>query len=84
MRKTYSKPEIMFEDFTLCANIAAGCEKKVNNPSQYACGVPMTGGETVFSDTICDYTPGSLGQADDQWDGFCYHHPTENANLFNS
>lgn len=84
MKKTYSKPEIMFEDFTLAVNIAAGCEKKINNPSQGACGVPTSSGETIFTDAVCDYTPGFYGQAEDQWDGFCYHVPSEGSNIFNS
>ena len=37
MRKAYSKPQIMFEDFTLSTNIAAGCEVKTNTPSQMQC-----------------------------------------------
>ena len=84
MKKTYSKPRIMFEDFTLSTNIAAGCEGIVGNPSKDACVVQGTGGINIFDDSIslCDFTPGGIG--DTYWDQFCYNIPTEERNLFNS
>ena len=46
MKKAYSKPDIVFEDFSLSTNIAAGCEE---NPSLYTetvntCGVKWAAG----------------------------------------
>ena len=87
MKKNYQKPEILFEDFSLSSSIAAGCERIVGNPSKGTCALQGTGGINVFTssmDEVCDYTPGSFGQPEDEYDGFCYHVPTEYNNLFNS
>ena len=86
MKKTYSKPDIFFEDFTLSTNIAGDCEGIVGNPSKDACAVVGTGGINMFSGTLsfCDFKPEDLGGKTDEWDGNCYHNPTEYNNLFNS
>ena len=86
MRKAYSKPEIMFEDFTLSTNIASGCETIVDNPSKGSCAISGSGGINVFDGTIpaCEYTPGDMGTADDTYDGACYHVPSDSSSLFNS
>lgn len=87
MKKTYSKPEILFEDFTMSTNIATGCEGTVGNPAKGTCAVVGTGNIAVFTGTIsaCDFTPTEVGgKNDDEWDGFCYHVSTEYNNLFNS
>jgi len=86
MKKTYSKPEILFEDFSASTSIAVNCEGIVGNPSKGTCAVLGTGGIAMFDGSIraCDYTPEGMGGAADQWDGFCYHVPTEYNNLFNS
>lgn len=83
MKKTYSKPEIMFENFSLSTNIAAGCELTTNLPSVNECGYPTRGGN-VFLVTItgCTYTPPE--DSDDMYNGFCYHTPAETNNLFSS
>ena len=81
MKKLYSKPEIMFEDFTLTENIAAGCEEKISTHTKGRCHYESTGGIRAFTESIsgCDFKPD-----DGMWNGFCYHNPTEDANLFNS
>lgn len=81
MKKAYSKPQILFESFALSTSIAGDCEKMVGNPSRGTCGLPGTGGLTVYLDTVsgCDFT-----QDDGAGDGFCYHAPTDLNNLFNS
>lgn len=87
MKKIYSKPEIMFEDFTLSENIAGDCEgEPVGNPTRGSCAIIGTGRQAIFSDRVsaCDFTPTELGGTDDMWDGLCYHVPTEYSNLFNS
>ena len=63
MKKTYSKPDIFFEDFTLSTNIAGDCEGIVGNPSKDACAVVGTGGINMFSGTLsfCDFKPEDLG-----------------------
>ena len=86
MKKKYTKPQIIIEDFSLVTNIAANCEGKVNNASKGTCAVIGTGDIYMFDGNVsqCDYKPEDLGGEADEWDGFCYHVPTEYNNLFNS
>lgn len=92
MKKTYSKPDIFFEDFSLSTSIAAGCEEK---PSVYAadvrpCGVKWDAGIYVFTETMygCNIkavsgkTENNL--VDSQNNALCYHNPSENYNVFYS
>lgn len=83
MRKTYLKPEIVFEDFSLCENIAAGCEIIVPAPRSGQCGYAYEGGggATLFVD---DTTGCSDHMPDSESNGFCYHVPIQSNNLFNS
>ena len=86
MKKAYQKPEIMFENFTLSTNIAGDCEgEPVNNATRGTCGVPGSGGDFLFSEKVsgCTLDWELLNGADD-YNGFCYHNPTEYNNLFNS
>ena len=41
MKKIYSKPEIMFDSFTLTTNIAAGCGKKIDTHVNGVCGLEL-------------------------------------------
>ena len=87
MKKEYCKPIVVFENFSLSTNIAGTCESIVGNPSKGTCAVLGTGGINVFDSTVgdvCVFTPVDLGGKTDEWDGFCYHVPTEYNNLFNS
>ena len=86
MKSIYISPEIVYEDFSLSTNIAGNCESIVGNPTQGTCAVQGTGGVAVFDGTVsaCVFTPGSFGQPEDKWDGFCYHVPIESQSLFNS
>jgi hypothetical protein len=87
MKKEYSKPIVVFENFSLSTNIAGTCESIVGNPSKGTCAVLGTGGIAVFTSEmsgICFFTPTDMGGEEDKWDGFCYHVPTEYNNLFNS
>ena len=87
MKKKYEKPQILIENFSLSTTIAGGCESKVNTPTKGACAIKATGGINIFNAdmvNVCDYTPGSFGKPEDQWDGFCYHVPVDTANIFNS
>ena len=88
MKKKYTKPYVMFEDFSLNTSIAGTCESIVNNSAKGSCAVIGTGGIAMFDEEVlnnaCEFTPTGMGGAADQWDGFCYHVPTEYNNLFNS
>ena len=86
MKKTYAKPEIVFENFTLSENIAGDCESIVGNPSKGSCAVIGSGGIPMFNGDVsaCDFTPEDNGSTADMWDGYCYHVPSDDKNLFNS
>lgn len=85
MKKTYTKPEIVFESFDLCTSIATGCELIIDNPSANQCGYPYEGGfgETMFTEAVGSAVC-NLAVDDDKDNGFCYHIPIESNNLFNS
>lgn len=86
MKKTYVKPEILFEDFTLSTNIAGDCGSPTKTPSSNQCGVEMTGFGYVFLVDITgckDYqVPPELDGI--QFDKICYDVPSSSNSLFNS
>lgn len=84
MKREYTKPIVVFEDFTLSTNIAGDCEVKTNLQNKDGCGwVPhdrWTLGVIFASATTgCEITPSDAG-----YDTLCYHVPSESYNLFNS
>lgn len=84
MKKTYSKPQIMFEDFTLCTNIAAGCayvEDVLPVQDQVGCGVKVGPDATdvIFTDGLCYY-----GFDDGSYNNLCYYVPNSSTVLFGS
>ena len=85
MKKTYTKPEIFFESFSLSTNIASNCEHPFTLASKGVCGIPD---ENDLPMDIFDPSLGGScqvqGGSGAMYDGFCYHVPTENDNLFNS
>lgn len=87
MKKEYTKPQIIIENFTLSTNLAADCEKPFTGQAQFMCAIASESnpGITIFNanldDSACEYN----GDGNkDTYDGFCYHVPTENNQLFNS
>ena len=84
MKKLYEKPEIVFECFSVSNNIAAGCEKIVGLPSVDVCGIPSsTPGMSVFAD-VTGSSCTIPGNGSEGYDGYCYHNPSTDQNLFNS
>lgn len=83
MKKQYEKPEIMFEDFSLSTNIAAGCELKTTVQGENQCGYPMREGTVFLSkETGCTYTPPQDSDGNYSYNGVCYHTPSDANNLF--
>ena len=84
MKKKYTKPEIMFEDFSLNNAITAGCEKiatAVENACAYVVETDY-GTYKVFTDSlvgICD-----TYKQDGAYQGICYHVPSSANNVFTS
>lgn len=86
MRKTYSKPDIVFEGFALSTNIAADCEVKIEGSTGGTCGLKF-GDLVIFvaEYTGCNSNDNVVVEGDDgNYNGICYHVPTGDKNLFNS
>ena len=83
MKRTYEKPDIIFEDFSLSTNIAGDCDTDTNVQSQNNCGMFFEGLGNVFLTGMggCD---GFQVEIDGAFNGICYHVPDGNNNLFNS
>ena len=81
MKKTYSKPDILFDNFTMTTSIAA-CEVEATF-SRGVCGVEMTNSMTIFTDAVngCNW---KVEDADASFDFLCYHVPSDNNNVFGS
>ncbi len=88
MKKKYSRPDIAFESFSLSTSIAGNCELKTDTKGGGECSYPMDGLGNLFLTTMeaCNGA-GNTPITDEQsltFNGFCYHVPVENSNLFNS
>ena len=81
MKKQYTKPDILFEDFALSTSIAAGCDVKIDTQAERHCGM-LSGGTFVFIEGVSGcrkkVVDGSIN------DGLCYDVPLETNDLFNS
>lgn len=83
MKKIYSKPDIVFESFSLFTSIAAPCKIRNWQPTQGTCAFDIAG-EKVFLADVNGCTNGGLVIQIDGSNGICYHVPTAAAALFNS
>ncbi len=79
MKKTYSKPEILFEDFSLSTSIAK-CDVTTNF-AKNQCGFywPVEGNIFVSGVSVCEAVV-----EDDGSSGYCYHVPFDDSQLFAS
>jgi hypothetical protein len=79
MKKIYSKPDVLFDSFSLCSSIAS-CEVEATFRRD-VCGVEMAIGVIMFTDSTgsCNWK-----QEDGEYDGLCYHVPLEAYNVFSS
>lgn len=86
MKKSYTKPQIVFESFVLSTNIAGDCEVKTHVPNNTTCGYKPEGlNYKIFIATISECAAeGNMVVDDDAANGFCYHVPIESNTLFNS
>lgn len=86
MKRKYSKPEIIFENFSLNTNIAGDCETITELATVGICGIKYDDLEG-FEEEIVYLTSVSgctLHEDDGDYNNVCYHNPTEYRNLFNS
>lgn len=79
MKKAYTKPEIIFDDFSLATTIAAGCDNIAKLPSYNVCYVQYGPMKLFLSGVSACVDPVADGEH-----GYCYHNPTDFTNLFNS
>ncbi len=86
MKKTYEKPAIVFEDFVMSTNIAAGCEIKIDTQNSGTCGYAYEGGggQTMFTASVGMSVCNIPVDDDDKKNGFCYDIPIQSNNIFNS
>ena len=82
MKKKYSKPDIMYEDFTPSTSIAAGCTYEAD-AALYACGIEYDSW-TLFSSNLGDVCSLPVENVGGQWDEVCYHNPSIGNNVFTS
>lgn len=81
MKKTYGKPDIVYENFSMSTNIAAGCEVKANY-NDNICGVRWAEGTlSIFTDMAFGCTTKVMDGSGD-YNGLCYHNPTSANNVF--
>ncbi|MBQ9762697.1 MAG: hypothetical protein IJV82_06450 [Oscillospiraceae bacterium] len=87
MKKTYSKPDIAFESFSLATNIAVGgCTNVAGNFAPGDCAINFAG-RFVFLDGVAGcMTEGAKVVEDGSpiANYLCYHVPTERTSVFNS
>ena len=81
MKKEYTKPMAIVEDFSLQTSIAAGCKETAPLPTEGQCGYPIPGIGNVFVSGVagCTYTA-----QDGAYNSPCYHVPSQDNILFNS
>lgn len=86
MRKTYEKPIIVFESFKMSTNIAAGCQltNVTLSSGVHGCGYQV--GDGRFDNTVVFTSAMECMTTEDDGDynGICYHVPTDGHSLFTS
>ena len=80
MKKTYAKPQIVFESFQLTANIAGDCNIRPNITNEATCGYNDNGWIVFQNDAVCNVLAGPDGKHN----GLCYHVPTGDISVFTS
>lgn len=82
MKKVYTKPVIVFEDFSLNTSIAEDCENITTTTGYGKCGFEF-GGDVLFTNTVTDCTD-NWTVDDGDFNGICYYTPTADNNVFTS
>lgn len=92
MKKYYGKPDIYFDNFTMCTSIAGNCDVITNTSGGGVCGLEETDTITIFTNgvTACTFKVGN-STVDAEYNGICYDVPIGNitttpgeGSLFNS
>ena len=82
MKKTYTKPEIMFESFSFSTNIAGDCGILNGTSAEDVCGYLDYGGDMIFLTGV----HGCVIQIEQDAPNskICYHNPSDLNRLFTS
>ena len=80
MKKTYAKPQIVFESFQLTANIAGDCNTRPNSTNEATCGYNDNGWIVFQNSAVCNVLAGPDGN----YNRLCYHVPTGDISVFTS
>lgn len=83
MKRAYVKPQILFENFALSTNIASGCGVISDLQSSGTCGYNFSG-LMVFLSGLSGCGDIEIDPDMGDFNGICYHVPTETNSLFNS
>lgn len=83
MKKTYEKPEILFESFIMSTNIAAGCKftNVTFSSGVFGCGYNDERAQKVVFTTEMGCT---TKEDDGEYNTICYNTPTPDSSLFTS
>lgn len=90
MKRAYTKPDILFDSFSMSTSIAV-CTTQSGQPTQSSCGLTF-GNMTIFVTGISgcktsfnfnNKTPVN-GMVNSDNDAACYHNPTATFNIYNS
>lgn len=82
MKKTYSKPDILFDSFALSTNVAANCEFRTPLPKVDECGMPIRYFNSIIF--VTEMQGCTVIEPSGEYDSICYHLPTDSNNLFTS
>lgn len=77
MKKVYKKPAIVYENFELSQNIAAGCAF-ISHYAMYSCAVKTDNIYLFSNDPMCEFTPPA------GTDTICYNNFSEDKMVFTS
>ena len=77
MKKPYSKPELVYENFELSQSIAAGCTY-ISHFNKMMCSVPISETVSIFASKACSTRPGPGDTS------ICYDVPSGEVNVFSS
>lgn len=78
MKKSYSKPDIMYESFRVTTNITSSCDGGAEMlASDYECGKTFSNGQNVFLTGVqgCGIKVSPDQDGDGMWGTLCYHVP---------
>ena len=83
MKRIYTKPEILFENFSSSASVASGCGTLATYQSGVCPYETLYAGVQLFIFTG-EVSACTTKEQDGDYNGICYHVPSETYTLFTS